>query len=105
MGLTEFTPPVTLNLDRSHRYRFCIGQACSVGRWSIQQQDQGGHGRIMLVGPALEKWMRDFNIAAYRSDDSRWLDPLDGSIEVDYDILLGSTSITLGAGDAAFVKR
>ena len=104
MGLNDFTPPVTLSLQRSHRYRFCVGQTCSVGRWSVQRQDQS-HGRLTLVGAPLEKWMRDFNIAAAHSEDPRWLDILDGSVETDYDIVFGSTSITLGSGDAAFVKR
>lgn len=104
-GLDEFRPPVTLVLAPSHRFRFCVGTTCSSGRWSVQQVAQNGHGRIVLNGTEVEKWMRDFNISAYHSGNPEWLDVLDGSAEADYDVVLGMTSITLGAGDAAFVKR
>ena len=105
MGLNAFTPPVTLALYKTHRYRFCVGRTCSTGHWSVLAQDRDGHGRMTLVGPELEKWLRDFNAAANHSDDPKWLDTLDGSTDVDYDVGLSKTSITLGAGDAAFVKE
>lgn len=106
MGLDEFRPAVTLVLDRSRHYRFCEGTRCFVGSWSTEQPiAHDGHGRITFHGVAIEKWLRDFNIAASHSNDPRWLDPVDGTVDLDVDIDGGVAPITLGAGDAAFVKR
>lgn len=106
MGLDEFRPAVTLVLDKSRRYRFCEGTRCSAGSWSMEQPiARDGHGRITFHGVELEKWLRDFNTAAFHSNDPGWLDEVDGRIDLDVDIDQGVASITLGAGDAAFVKQ
>lgn len=105
MGFKEITPPVTLALARSHRYRFCVAQDCAVGRWSAERPVVDGHGRITITGPAFERWWRAFSVAAYHSDTFDRQRGAQGAVDLDYDQTLRATFITLGAGDAAFVRR
>jgi hypothetical protein len=101
MAMGEFKPPVTLTLDRSRRFRFCVGERCAPGRWFVRNYGSAGD-RLVLVGPELEAWMRAFLARSY-GDDA--LAKSYGEIETDFSAGPIGAEITLGAGDAAFVKR
>lgn len=101
MALEHFNPPVTLTLARSHQYRFCVGERCSGGRWFVRNYGTAGD-RLVLIGPELETWMKAFLARSY-SDDA--LAKTYGEIETDFAAGPIGAEITLGAGDAAFVKE
>lgn len=104
MGMDAFQPPVTLVLDRSHRFRFCAGERCARGRWFVRHYGSAGD-RLVLVGPEPEAWIRAFLRGSYGPDafPDPW--PAQGEIESDFSAGPIGAEITLGAGDAAFVKR
>lgn len=104
MGLEHFDPPVTLTLAQSHRYRFCVGQRCDEGRWFIRRYGDAGN-RLVFQGRGLEAWMRAFLAKSYGPASFPQGAHPQGEIETDFGAGPMGTQITLGAGDAAFVKE
>lgn len=104
-GGEDLTPPVTLELSRPDRYRFCNGARCTVGRFRLFHLSNPSDGRITFVGPAVE----DFSLElAHGTFGESAVDRQRGrrnAIELDYRVGPVGAEITLGAGDAAFVKR
>lgn len=104
MALEHFQPPVTLTLARSHQYRFCVGQQCSEGRWFIRRYGDAG-SRMVFTGREFETWMRTFLVTSYGNEAFPQGTRRQGEIETDYGDGPIGMQITLGAGDAAFVKE
>jgi hypothetical protein len=104
-GLNMINPPVTLKVARSHRYRFCQAGRCVMDRWRLEEPPTNGGGRIAFQGRELEA----FVIALARKEfgpDKTWEQRgVQGSIELDYGTGPLGQQITLGTGDAAFVKQ
>ncbi|WP_419807750.1 hypothetical protein [Sphingomonas sp.] len=105
MGLTAIEPPVTLMIAPSHRYRFCQGTRCAAGSWSYRYFPEAQKGRLTIVGPEFETWSLAFLTAAYGNSEVLRQRGIQGSVDMDFDTGPGQTSITIGAGDAAFVRQ
>lgn len=101
----EFSPPVTLQLTRPDRYRFCTGGGCSSGRFSIWTDKRANDGRITFHGNSVEDFALNLSRATFGESEVDRQRGKQGLIEVDYRIGMTGAEITLGAGDAAFVKR
>lgn len=105
MGLDRITPPVTLTVARSHRYRFCDAGRCVTGKWDFEELPTNGAGRIAFQGRVMEAFVIAFCIKAYGPDDFFKQRGVQGSIELDFSPGPLGQQITLGAGDAAFVRE
>lgn len=98
----EAVPAVTLKIERS-RYTFCRPAGCAAGKWTARPEN-ACDGRITFAGPELEAFARD--LATASGPDPVWTQRgLWKEIEMDYNACQARARITLGTGDAAFVKR
>lgn len=104
-GYQEFSPPVTLRLTRPDRYRFCTGSGCSTGRFSIWTDKQANDGRITFHGSSVEDFALNLTRTTFGESEVDRQRGKQGLIEVDYRIGIMGAEITLGTGDAAFVKE
>lgn len=104
-GYREFDPAVTLDLSRPDRYRFCTGAGCATGTFSTRFLSDPRDGRITFDGPSIENFSLNLNRSIFGESEAERQRGRLNAIEMDYRIGLISTEITLGAGDAAFVKR
>ena len=98
-------PPVTLKLTRPDRYRFCNAGRCSTGRFTVLPVPADDDGRITFEGPAVEAYARDLMLTPFGPGEADRQRGVQGSIDFSYSINSVGTQISLGAGDAAFVKR
>lgn len=99
------TPPVTLELTRPDRYRFCDAGRCTAGRFTLLPVPAADNGRITFQGPAVEAYARSVSAAAFGPSEAERQRGVRGAIDLSYSTGPVGAQISLGAGDAAFVKR
>lgn len=104
-GYDSFTPPVTLDLTRPNHYRFCNGARCATGKFSLFHLSDPKDGRITFHGPSVEDFSLQLSRSTFGESEADRQRGRLNVIELDYRIGLLGAEITLGAGDAAFVKR
>lgn len=104
-GLDPITPPVTLEVARSHRYTFCEAGRCVTGTWRFEELPTNGGGRIAFKGREIEAFVVALAVKEFGPDKLFEQRGVQKSIELDFGPGPLGPQITLGTGDAAFVKR
>lgn len=96
-------PGVTLEIARPNHYTFCRAGRCAAGTWLVQREG-ACNGRITFKGPTVESFVRELDTAS--GADPFWKQRgMWNEIDLDYRVCPDDAWITLGTGDAAFVKR